>query len=225
MFTAECTEAGYKQMQIIDLSQSIESGMPCYPGASEPLFQSVSSIVKDGFAEQLLTISSHTGTHIDLPSHILEGAPSLDLFDISRFAGKGAVLDVREAPGNVITIEMLKPLFSKITGCDFLLLCSEMSRYWGAPLYFNSYPVLSPDTARWLAGFNLKGIGVDMISVDAPDKRDFPVHRSLLQSGLVVIENLTGLLDLVDRDFLFCCFPLKIRQGEASPVRAVAIVN
>jgi len=212
-------------MQIIDLSQSLESGMPCYPGASEPLFQSISSIARDGFAEQLLTISSHTGTHIDLPSHIFEGAPSLEMFDINRFAGKGFVLDVREAPGNVITIEMLNPFFPAITECQFLLLCSGMSRYWRTPLYFESYPVLATDAAQWLAGFNLQGIGVDMISVDAPDKSDFPVHKSLLQNGLVVIENLTGLFNLLDRDFLFCCFPLKIRYGEASPVRAVAIVN
>ncbi len=212
-------------MRIIDLSQSLEPGMPCYPGASGPLFQPISSVVKDGFAEQLLTISSHTGTHIDLPSHIFQGAPSLETFDINRFAGRGFVLDVREAPENIITIEMLNPFFSKITECDFLLLCSGMSRYWGTPLYFESYPVLSADAARQLAGSNLQGIGVDMISVDAPDKSDFPVHKSLLQNGLVVIENLTGLLDLVGRDFLFCCFPLKIWHGEASPVRAVAIVN
>ena len=212
-------------MQVIDLSQSLEPGMPCYPGAPEPLFQSISSIVTDGFAEQLLTISSHTGTHIDLPSHILDGAPSLDQFHISRFAGNGAVIDVREASGNVITIEMLSPYISKITKCEFLLLCSERSRYWGTPLYFEGYPVLSVDAARWLAGFNLQGIGVDMISVDAPDKSDFPVHKSLLQKGLVVIENLAGLPDLLEREFLFCCFPLKIRHGEASPVRAVAIVN
>jgi len=212
-------------MQIIDLSQSLEPGMPCYPGASKPLFQSISSIAQEGFSEQLLTISSHTGTHIDLPSHILEGAPSLDQFDISRFAGRGAVVDVRDAPGNVITIAMLKPFFSKIRECKFLLLCSGMSRYWGTPLYFESYPALSVDAARWLSGFNLQGIGVDMISVDAPEKSDFPVHKSLLGNGMVVIENLAGLLDLFDRDFLFCCFPLKIHQGEASPVRAVAIVN
>jgi kynurenine formamidase len=212
-------------MQVIDLSQSIEPGMPCYSGASGPLFQPISSIEKDGFAEQRLTISSHTGTHIDLPSHIIEGAPSLETFDINRFAGKGVVLDVRDAPGNVITIEMLKPFFSEITTCEFLLLCSGMSRYWGTPLYFESYPVLSPDAAQWLSGFNLQGIGVDMISVDAPDKADFPVHKSLLQNGLVIIENLTGLLSLLHTPFLFCCFPLKIVQGEASPVRAVAIVN
>jgi kynurenine formamidase len=212
-------------MRFIDLSQNIEPGMPCYPGSIEPLFKPICSIEEDGFAEQLLTISSHTGTHIDLPSHILDGAPSLEAFDINRFAGKGAVLDVRGAPGNVITIEMLKPFLSVITECEFLLLFSGLSRYWGTHSYFANYPVLSTDAAQWLSGFHLQGIGVDMISVDAPDTAGFPIHRSLLQNGLIIIENLTGLLSLLHTTFHFCCFPLKIFRGEASPVRAVAVVD
>ena len=212
-------------MQLIDLSHNIEQGMPCYPGTPEPKFHPLSSIEDDGFSEQLLTISTHTGTHVDLPSHILSSGDSLDAFGIERFIGKGVVIDLRSVAGGLITTGELQPVQQILKGCDFLLICSGWSGYWGSPGYFRGYPVLSSEAARWLAGFGLKGIGVDMISVDQPDSADYPVHNILLQNGMIIIENLASLLPLISHSFTFCCFPLKIVKAEASPVRAVAFIH
>ncbi|MFZ4523978.1 MAG: cyclase family protein [Chlorobium sp.] len=211
-------------LQAIDLSHRIEPGMPCYPGTPGPVFRSLSSIEEDGFSEQLLTLSSHVGTHVDLPSHILKDAPPLDDFGIERFAGTGLAIDVRETPDQVISIEALQPAVALIRECEFLLLCTGWSRYWNSSDYYEGYPVLSIEAARWLAECNLKGVGVDTMSVDAPDALTFPVHKILLQKGTLVIENLAELQLLLHRPFFFCGFPLKLSQAEASPIRAVALV-
>ncbi|NTW69742.1 MAG: cyclase family protein [Chlorobiaceae bacterium] len=210
-------------MRVIDLTHTVESGMPVYPGTPEPEFQPIATIEKDGFAEQLISLSSHTGTHIDLPSHMFADCLTPDVFSVEQFAGKGMVIDLRSAAVGVITKELLLPFSANIEGSDFLLLCSGWSGYWGRPDYFKGYPVLSLDAAQWLTGFHLKGIGVDMISLDLPDSLDFPVHKSLLASGMVLIENLTALALLLHCSFTFCAFPLKIAGAEASPVRAVAL--
>jgi len=212
-------------MRVIDLSQTIEPGMPCYPGTPEPVFQSVSSIKHDGFAEQRLTFSSHTGTHIDLPSHILQSGCSLDGFSLDRFTGKGIVIDVRGSSGGIITVDLLKAYETDLLTCDFLLLYSGWSQYWGSPAYYQGFPVLSLEAVLWLNEFQLKGIGVDMISVDASGSSDFPVHALLLQHGIVIIENLSDLSLLLHHSFVFVAFPLKIAQAEASPVRAVAFLD
>jgi arylformamidase len=212
-------------MRVIDLSHTIEPGMPCYPGTPGPVFQSHCSIEEEGFAEQLLTISSHTGTHVDLPSHILKDAPSLDTFGIGRFAGKGVAIDVHGAPGQIISIETLQPALALIRECEFLLLCTGWSRYWNTSDYYKEYPALSSDAAQWLTGFDLKGIGVDTMSVDAPDAQTFPVHTILLQNGTLILENLAQLHLLLLRSFIFCGFPLKLAKAEASPLRAVALVD
>ncbi len=212
-------------MQVIDLSHTIEPGMPCYPGTPGPVFQSLRSIEEDGFSEQLLTLSSHVGTHVDLPSHILKDAPSLDAFGIERFTGKGLAIDVRGAPFREISIEALQPALALIRECEFLLLCTGWSRYWNTSDYYEGYPVLSSETALWLKGFDLKGVGVDTISVDAPDTKTFPVHKILLQNGTLIIENLSELQSLLHRTFIFCGFPLKLSNAEASPLRAVALVD
>ncbi len=212
-------------MPVIDLSQTIEPGMPCYPGTPEPIFQSLSSIENDGFAEQRLTFSSHTGTHIDFPSHILQSGCSLDAFSLDRFTGKGIVVDVRGSNGGIITVERLKAYETDLLTCDFLMLYSGWSKYWGTPAYFQGFPVLSLDAVLWLNEFRLKGIGVDTISVDAADSHDFPVHTLLLRNGILIIENLSDLSPLLHSAFVFFAFPLKIAQAEASPVRAVALLD
>ncbi|NTU45035.1 MAG: cyclase family protein [Chlorobiaceae bacterium] len=212
-------------MRVIDLSHTIEPGMPVYPGTPEPEFQPLATLDKEGFSEQLITLSSHTGTHIDLPSHILSEMTTPDVFAVEQFAGKGVVMDVRDAAGGVISKELLKPFSALIGSCDFLLLSSGWSDYWGRPDYFKGYPALSVEAAHWLTEFDLKGIGVDMISVDLPDAVDLPVHRRVLGKGIVLIENLTALSSLPDSPFTFCAFPLKIAGAEASPIRAVALVG
>ncbi|MEI7788693.1 MAG: cyclase family protein [Chlorobiaceae bacterium] len=212
-------------MRVFDLSRTIEPGMPCYPGTPEPEFHLLSSIEKDGFAEQQFTLSSHTGTHVDLPSHILPAGRSLDDCSLDRFIGKGFAIDLRDSVSGAITIEALQVFQDQLQKCEFLLLCSGWSKFWGTAEYYTGYPVLSSAAALWLGGFQLKGIGVDMISVDASDSGDFPVHRTLLEKGILLIENLADLSPLFGTSFTFFAFPLKIAHAEASPLRAVAIVD
>jgi len=212
-------------MRVIDLSHTIEPGMPVYPGTPRPLFQPLASIEEQGFAEQLFTISSHTGTHVDLPSHMIVSGSSLDAFSVERFAGKGCAIDLRGRAGGVITAEELHPFEDLVKESEFLLLCTGWSEYWGSSSYYEGYPVLSSEAVSWLTHFHLKGLGVDMISVDAPDADDFPVHTQFLQNGVLIIENLARLTLLLHISFVFCGFPLKIIGAEASPVRAVALVK
>ncbi len=212
-------------MRFVDLSHTIEAAMPCYPGTPAPIFRSLASIGEQGFAEQLMTISSHTGTHVDLPSHILPAGSSLDAFTVERFAGKGVAIDLQGLTGGVITVEMLHPFRAIIQKSEFLLLCSGWSQHWGSADYFAGYPLLSSDAALWLTGFHLKGVGVDMISVDAPESADYPVHRILLQKEILIIENLVCPPVLLHSPFIFYGFPLKIVGAEASPVRAVAFID
>ena len=212
-------------MRFVDLSHTIEAAMPSYPGSPGPLFQPLASIGEDGFAEQRLILSSHTGTHVDLPSHILPASSSLDAFGIERFAGKGVALDLRGLAGGMITVEALRFFEDLINESDYLLLCSGWSQYWGSVDYYAGYPVLSSEAARWLTGFHLKGLGVDMISVDAPDSVHFPVHRLLLQKEVLIIENLLCPPLILHSPFIFCGFPLKIAGAEASPIRAVALIT
>jgi arylformamidase len=84
--------------------------------------------------------------------------------------------------------------------------------------------VLEEDAVEFLLGHRVKGVGIDAISLDETGPTDFPVHRRLFGRGIIFIENLTGLEQLPAGGFLFSCLPLKLRDGDGSPVRAAAIV-
>ena len=80
---------------IIDLTHPLSNGVSVYPGTKLPSFVSGNTIEKDGFAELNITMTTHTGTHIDAPCHILPGTKSLDQFPIEKFIGRGLCLDGR----------------------------------------------------------------------------------------------------------------------------------
>jgi arylformamidase len=211
-------------MKVIDLTHTVFPGMPLYPGTKPPELTTLCTIEKDGFTEKRISISSHTGTHIDAPAHIIPGGATFDRWDAIRFAGGAVVVDATNLKTPHIQLEQLQYHEALIKESEFILLHTGWSRYWGESQYFKEYPVLTPEAARWLAEFQLKGVGMDTISADEFDSAALPVHNILLGRGIAIIENLIHLEQLPQTGFIFCCFPLKIEDAEASPVRAVGII-
>jgi kynurenine formamidase len=84
---------------------------------------------------------------------------------------------------------------------------------------------LSGNAADWICGFGLKGLGVDTISVDPPQAPGLPVHRRLLEQQMILVENLNRLQGLPQSGFTFFALPLRIQDGDGSPVRAVAMIS
>ena len=89
---------------IIDLTHAISPDMPVFPGTEAPRFDEAYTIERNGFAEKMLHLVSHTGTHIDAPGHILPGAVRLDAMGVDRFLGPGLVLDVSAVRGRPVEI-------------------------------------------------------------------------------------------------------------------------
>jgi len=211
-------------MTIIDLSHSIYEGMPVYPGTEPPVFSTPCTIAKDGFTEKKITLFSHTGTHMDVPAHIIPGAATLNELPMDQFWGQACVVDVRSLVGRNIETAALTTYGPLIGEVDFVLFRSGWDKLWHKTGYFEGYPMLTPEAAEWIGGFGLKGIGVDMISVDKEESTDFPIHRSLLSQNILIIENLANLDALPPGGFRFWCLPLKIKNGDGSPVRAAAVI-
>lgn len=209
-------------MNIIDLTHPITEDMPVYPGTGQPEITAAATIEHDGYLEHRVSLFTHTGTHVDAPAHLIKGAPTLDEMSIAAFCGPAAVIDCSREPEEALDIDRLAPYEEEIAESDFLLLNSGWYRYWGREEYFRDYPSLTPEAASWLAGFDLRGIGVDTISVDPAGSEDFPVHNILMEKGILIIENLTGLHRLPRTSFIFSCFPLRLQNADGSPVRAVA---
>lgn len=211
-------------MQIIDLSHPLYATMPVFPAAESPVFEPVATISTDGYAEMRMRFFSHTGTHLDAPSHVLQNGTTLDRLPIECFVGAAAVLDFSSHTRMTIDVEDLSDNYHLFEQNDFVLIHTGWSRYWASDAYFSGYPVLSEAAAEWIVQFNLKGLGVDAVSVDLLQSRDLPIHRRLLHHQVIIVENLNRLYELPGSGFSFLALPLPVCNGDGSPVRAVAIL-
>jgi arylformamidase len=143
-------------------------------------------------------------------------------FSLDKFAGKAVVIDCEgEAE---VSLGLLKHKEKLIKKAEFVLFRSGWSKKWNKKTYFGKFPVLTEEAALWLAGFDLKAVGFDYISVDAMTSADLRNHRVFLSKEILIIENLTGLDNLPDKLFDFYCIPLKIEGADGSPVRAFAAI-
>ena len=212
-------------MKLIDLSHPLFDGMPVYPGSESPVFETVVTVRHEGYAEKRITLFSHTGTHLDAPSHILSRGLSVDRLPVDHFAGPASVLNFSSHSGQSIEIDDLLPYRYLVESSDFVLIHTGWSRHWGYASYYSGYPVLSGNAADWICGFGLKGLGVDAISVDTPGACGFPVHHRLLEHQMILVENLNRLQDLPQSGFTFFAMPLRIQDGDGSPVRAIAMIS
>ena len=212
-------------MKIIDLTHTISPNMPAYPGTQPPTFKVGCTIENDGFLEKEITMFSHTGTHIDAPAHLVDGLETLDQLQIDQYFGVALLLELEHLEGKTIDVKSLLPHEKQISEADFVLINTGWNKYWESEKYYYDYPVLSLEAAAWLSEKKLKGIGVDAISVDAPDSVDFPTHKIFFKEGMIVVENLVNLETIGCETFKFSCFPLNIQEADGSPVRAIAYLG
>ena len=214
-------------MRVVDLTHVISEGMPVYPGTEAPTFVGANTYSEDGFKETRISLHSHTGTHVDPPAHIIEGGMTLDEFSADAFVGRGIVIDCRELPdGAYIGMDILSRYSDEISRCDFILFATGWDERWGTDAYFGEYPVLSEDVLDFIISGNFKGIGFDVIGLDPIADANLSRHNKLfLARNVINVENLRGLDELIDKSFTFCCLPLKVKDSDGAPARAIAILD
>ena len=150
-------------MKAIDLTHIITEDMPVYPGTEPPKLTPANSYEKDGFKETLLSLYTHTGTHIDPPAHIFPDGRTLDEFPPEQFIGKALVIDCRGIKaGGAITLSHIERYGEKAGKADFLLFNLGWDRLWGTEAYFGDYPCLDDAALGLIIGGGYKGIGFDV---------------------------------------------------------------
>lgn len=208
---------------MIDLTHTIDEKISVYPGCEQPEVKPNSDIVADGYRELKLQLYTHTGTHMDAPSHIIVEGKSLDQLPLEHFIGSGYVIDCRNK--KCIDVGFLEALSEHINSAEFLLFYTGWQGKWSTPAYFDEFPTLTTEAVQWLMQYHLKGVGFDVISADAMNSETLPNHQVLLQNEVLIIENLTNLDQLIGKQFELNCIPLKIKNADGSPVRAFARIK
>lgn len=91
-------------MKIIDLSQPLFDHMPVYPGDPEVVIEEIHALSKEGWNLKNMTISTHIGTHVNVPYHMVKNGNTLDDLSIDCFFGRSLLYKKSSVINNQVGI-------------------------------------------------------------------------------------------------------------------------
>jgi len=199
--------------RLIDISTPLRPGMVHWPDDPEPRFERLLDGARgDDCTLTAVSMSAHTGTHVDAPLHYLAGGRTVAEMPLDGLVGPARVVEI--ADERAVTAAELRRL--RVRRGERLLLKTSVSRR-AADHWAPDYPAFTGDAARWLAGRAVVAVGTDALSVDPPDRSE--AHRTLLAAGIWIIEGLR-LEEVRPGRYELLCLPLHL-AAEGAPARAV----
>lgn len=173
----------------VRLSYDINVDTPLYPGTPPIIITPGKQISRgDSCNTSLVTISSHTGTHIDAPRHFIDSGRTINDYSQEELVfTKPLIIDCPKDAAEIIEADDLSML-NNSTQADLLLIRTGFHKYREKDIeaYCRRNPSLSAGAARWIReNFpNIRGIGIDCISVSSSANRKMggETHRILLMN-------------------------------------------
>jgi arylformamidase len=218
---------------LLDVSPLLEEEIAVWPGdvAFERSLTSQIGAAEPGAPAWQLLVSSirttlHVGAHADAPNHFTAQAAGIDAVALGPYRGRCQVIELEKPRGSLITPEDLSPLVHP----ERVLRAPRVLFKTGSfpdPRSFNQdFVAFAADTLSWLRQRGVVLVGLDTPSVDPFHSKTLPAHHASRRHstgsghGLAILEGLElervqpGLYELV-------ALPLRLRDADASPVRAV----
>ena len=210
---------------IVDLSQSINSNIKLFPGSPNVSFLKWSKYTIDGYDSEAVFLSTHTGTHMDAPSHFIQDAESIDNLDVNRFVMEDVhLLKILKSANQLISVEDIIASGIDIKKPDSIVFSRWWENKYNSVYSISSNPGLSLEAANYLSNKKINAVAIDGPSIDSGINSDFPVHKILLKSNIIIIENLCNLDQLNKKIFKLIAIPLKLYRASGSPIRALAML-
>lgn len=189
--------------------------MPYFKGDPIPDIRQFKNIQKDGYNIIEMKIGTHTGTHIDAPSHFIEGGKTVDQLDLSDLMGKATVVRYDPNTGLRLPKEISKIVF----------LYTGYNSSWNNFKTFEDFSYINPEDATVLRDGGAKVVGIDSPSAEMPNSKNFDTHHILLGSSIPIVENLKSeaLSMIVNRSINIHIIPILVKGGDGAPARVFAM--
>ena len=210
---------GYK-MKIFDISMTIEPDMPLYKGRSseKPKLETINTHEEDGAHKTKISMTLHTGTHLDAPLHMIKEGADLHYLDNKQLIAPCQVIDVSHLDEKISAKE-IKDL--QVEDDEFILFKTKNSE----PGYLHQFPkkfiYLDKSAAKLLAEKNPAGVGIDALGIER-NQPEHKTHKLLLENEIIIIEGLR-LNEIKPGRYTLILAPLKLKNYEGAPARALLI--
>lgn len=203
-------------MKLYDISWPISPAMTAYKDKKIVQFDRVKTFENDAVRESVITLGSHSGTHVDAPSHFMQDGQTIEHVDLRMLIGDCTVLDLVSVGGG-ISREHLED--TDIQAGDIVLLKTKNSAISPTAPFNPNFIYLAESGANYLVECNVRAVGIDYLGIE----RGQPAHEThvqLFNAGIAIIEGLR-LADVAAGKYFLCCLPLNVQGLEAAPARAI----
>jgi arylformamidase len=172
-------------------------------------------------------MSTHTGTHVDAPSHFKPGLASIDMISTDRLVCNAVLIRAEKGANQLIEEQ---DLGNQIREGDAVVIATGWEKRSGSRNYMSENPGLSEQAARYLARKRVNAVAIDCPSIDGGADSRFIAHNILLSCNILVVENLCNLNRVrssrsrSSSTFTLIISPLKLGGATGSPARVLALL-
>jgi kynurenine formamidase len=223
-------------MRVFDLTMRITPSIRVYPGSPQPSFIPWSKFDRHGYDSEAMFMSTHTGTHVDAPSHFKPGFASIDMISSDRLVCNAVLIRAEKSANQLIGEQDLGD--HQIREGDAVVIATGWEKRSGSRNYMTENPGLSEQAARYLARKRVNAVAIDSPSIDSGADSRFIAHNILLSCNILIIENLCNLNRVTSSSrtrrkrrnssatitFTLIISPLKLGGATGSPARVLALL-
>src|SRR5215510_14724293 len=249
-----------KFSRVVDLTLPIETNMAGIPGvkiyADNPSLVGIIAAMTDAQKEMLraeglsisgnieingralismLHITTHNGTHIDAPRHMMEKGFPVDRLPLGQVAKEGVLINLtHKGPNSSASVKDILDT-GVVLGPDRITIINTgwNDKMWGKPEFWTQMPYLEPGVGALMASKGVPALAMDVFP-EKPLWRGVKIepgevwqanHLALMAKGIPLIQFVTNLSQIGSGKFVLVALPLKIRGADGSPARVVALVE
>jgi arylformamidase len=207
-------------VEIIDITAPVSPRSVMWPGDDPPYHEFTSHTDRgDPSTVSRWSLSAHTGTHVDARMHFIPGGWTIESLELSRTVGPCLVVDLTHVEKRIERADLEA---AGIAGQVRVLLKTRNSslELLSRSEFEEVYVGISREAAQYLVEIGAETVGVDYLSVEPFEDKEFDTHHALLGADLVILEGLL-LTDVEPGEYLLVCLPLKLAGSDGSPARAI----
>jgi kynurenine formamidase len=222
--------------QIIELTHLLSSEIPTWNGSCGYCLE-VKKDYDKVFRVQQMKMHAGIGTHMDAPSHRIQGGCSIADIPFEQLIVPACVIDVSMKADadyelSVADVAEYERDHGKIPKGSLVIAYTGWDRFWKSPDAYRNldgdgqmhFPAFSSQAAELLVGKDIAGIAIDTLSPDCLDQT-FPVHKIILGAGKYIIENIANCAQLPRRGSTVIALPLRAENATESPVRIIGLLD
>ncbi len=208
-------------MTIHDLTVPLRNGMPFYPGDPAPQFTRLQDPARgDEWTVTHLSMSAHTGTHVDAPLHRFQNGATVDSLNLRDLIGRAYVVDLTNVASEITAHDLTARRIPR--NAERLILKTRNADLWQRDEFQTSYVALSGEGAQWLVERGTRLVAFDYLSADVYTTQDYPAHNILLRAGVVIVEGVRSGRS-AEGWYVLICLPLRMEGADGAPARAILL--